>query len=234
MIIKGNNTGQGLPDLLYPSSHISNDASKISEIYKDNINISIWKRKLNIPLLKSSEYILNQYPELEFSEVLELGKIESTLKSTFGFTENTLPFIEDISSIVNMFCKIFDLKQFWLRLDAINYPMCPRFHVDKVKCRLVTTYVGSGTQWLPHHLVNRSKLGHGNEGKADDKSGLFTDNKDIKQLDTGHVALLKGESWDGNQGAGLVHRSPNVEGYYKRLYMTIDFLTTYINIFKNR
>ena len=79
-----------------------------------------------------------------------------------------------------------------------------------------------------------SKLGHGNEGKADDESGLFTDNKDIKQFDTGHVALLKGESWDGNQGAGLVHRSPNVEGYYKRLYMTIDFLTTYINIFKNR
>ena len=37
MIIQGNNTGQGLPDLLYPSSHISNDASKISKIYKDNM-----------------------------------------------------------------------------------------------------------------------------------------------------------------------------------------------------
>ena len=66
--------------------------------------------------------------------------------------------------------------------------MCPRFHTDYVKCRLVTTYVGPATQWLPHDLVNRSKLGHGNQGQPDDKSGLFLEDANIEQLNVGHVA----------------------------------------------
>ena len=82
-------------------------------------------------------------------------------------------------------------------------------------------------------LVNRSKLGHGNQGQSDDKSGLFQKNVKIEQLDIGHVALLKGESWDGNNGSGLVHRSPHSENEYKRLYVTIDFLETYLNIYRN-
>jgi len=50
----------------------------------------------------------------------------------------------------------------------------------------------------------------------------------------GHIGLLKGESWDGNKGSGLVHRSPQQEGEYKRLYMTIDFTDLYFKIFRNR
>ena len=111
--------------------------------------------------------------------------------------------------------------------------MCPRFHADNVKCRLVTTYIGPATQWLSHHKVNRAKLGHGNEGKTDAESGLFSKNSDIQQLCPGHIALLKGESWDGNQGAGIVHRSPHEEGNYKRLYMTIDFVELYLRIYQN-
>ena len=83
------------------------------------------------------------------------------------------------------------------------------------------------------NLIDRSKLGYGNEGKPDSESGLFISEDSIQQCATGDVALLKGESWEGNDGAGLVHRSPYKEGSYKRLYMTIDFLETYINIYKN-
>ena len=81
--------------------------------------------------------------------------------------------------------------------------------------------------------MNRAKLGHGNEGRIDEESGLFTKSSDIQQLCTGHVALLKGESWDGNQGAGLVHRSPHEKSNYKRLYMTIDFVELYLRIYQN-
>ena len=144
-----------------------------------------------------------------------------------------LPFFDDVFQIVSMFCKLFDQKKIWLRLDGIDHPMCPRFHTDKLKCRLVSTYLGPATQWLPHNLIDRSKLGYGNEGKPDSESGLFISEDSIQQCATGDVALLKGESWKGNDGAGLVHRSPSKEGSYKRLYMTIDFLETYINIYKN-
>lgn len=211
----------------------TNEISNISEIYKDEINISIWKRQLSSSLEKSSEYVVNQNPNLEFSEVLQPKDVNQSLQSVIGSSNEIQPFLDDVSYLSFTFCKLFDQKKMWLRLDGIDHPMCPRFHTDKLKCRLVTTYVGPATQWIPHHLVNRSKLGYGNEGKPDNESGLFLSENDIEQLDTGHVALLKGESWKGNDGAGIVHRSPYEEGNYQRLYMTIDFIETYINIYRN-
>ena len=58
----------------------------------------------------------------------------------------------------------------------------------------------------------------------DDQSGLFNNLQDIQQLHQGEVALLKGESWEGNQGAGLIHRSPNLIDQTKRLILTLDFI----------
>ena len=101
--------------------------------------------------------------------------------------------------------------------------MCPRFHVDKVPCRLATTYSGNATEWLPHDRVDRSKLGPGSSGKPDAKSGLYSRNDDIQQLEIGDVALLKGESWIGNEEAGLVHRSPGLRAGTSRLLLTLDF-----------
>ena len=233
MITQTDSPKKNIHSSLYKSASISNDLSKISQIHEDEINISIWRRILSNSTIKASEYILNKNPLLEFSEVLEPENVRKSLKSSIGSNEKMSPFFEDVSNLVSMFCELFNQKKAWLRLDGIDHPMCPRFHTDKLKCRLVTTYIGPATQWLPHQLVNRSKLGHGNQGKPDDKSGLFVGIKDIEQLDTGHVALLKGESWKGNQGAGLVHRSPHEEGNYKRLYMTIDFLDTYLNIYRS-
>ncbi len=101
--------------------------------------------------------------------------------------------------------------------------MCPKFHVDRVPCRLVATYSGIATQWLPHHAVRRERLGVGSQGKTDEESVLYRNPNDIQQLKAGDIALLKGESWIGNEGAGLVHRSPNVTNESKRLLLTLDF-----------
>ena len=76
---------------------------------------------------------------------------------------------------------------------------------------------------MPHDVVDRSKLGLGNGGKSDEESGIFSTKEDIKQLSSGDVALLKGEGWEGNEGAGLVHRSPSLASGGKRLLLTLDF-----------
>jgi hypothetical protein len=101
--------------------------------------------------------------------------------------------------------------------------MCPRFHFDQVPCRLVTTYHGAATQWLPNYSVDRSKLGRGSNGQPDSASGLYSHEPDIKQLSSGDVALLKGERWSGNENSGLVHRSPVTSPDETRLLLTLDF-----------
>ena len=52
---------------------------------------------------------------------------------------------------------------------------------------------------------------------------LISKSDDIQQLEKGDVALLKGESWIGNEEAGLVHRSPELERGTSRLLLTLDF-----------
>ena len=63
---------------IYQSDYSTHDLSKISEIYRDEINISIWKRKLSNSLMTSSEYVLDQNPNLEFSEVLQPNNIRQS------------------------------------------------------------------------------------------------------------------------------------------------------------
>ena len=212
---------------------ISNDISKISNIFNREINISIWKRNLNSNILHASEILLIKNSDLQFSELINKNFSIDFLVDKIGVDEKLIPFYEDIQYLTKLFCELFDIRDAWLRIDAIDKPMCPRFHADHLKCRLVTTYYGPGTQWLPNSLVNRNKLGHGNNGLADDISGLFSKKSDIENLDVGDIGLLKGEAWVNNEGLGLVHRSPHTDSNYKRLYVTIDFGDLYRSIFNN-
>ncbi len=54
---------------------------------------------------------------------------------------------------------------------------------------------------------------------------LDTSETDIENLQSGQVALLKGERWQGNEGArlGLVNRSPGLNGAECRLFLSLDF-----------
>ena len=212
---------------------ISNDVSKISHIFNRDINISVWKRNLNSNILHASEILLIKNSDLQFSELVNKNFSIDFLADKIGADEKLISFYEDIQYLTKLFCELFDIKDAWLRIDAIDKPMCPRFHADHLKCRLVTTYYGPGTQWLPNSLVNRNKLGHGNNGLADDISGLFSKTSDIENLDVGDIGLLKGEAWVNNEGLGLVHRSPHTNSNYKRLYVTIDFGDLYRSIFNN-
>ena len=71
--------------------------------------------------------------------------------------------------------------------------------------------------------MRREKLGIGSAGKPDTDSGLYRSENDIQQMTLADVALLKGEAWQGNQGAGLVHRSPALPKGQHRLFLSLDF-----------
>jgi hypothetical protein len=205
-------------------SHVGDIVSAVSEIYQEEVNISIWQRKLNANIIEAAKNVVEVKPNLQISEIVFPNDVSDILSSKIGSNEDTSDLRLNIFELVNMFCYLFDLKKVGFRLTALDYAMCPRFHVDNVPCRLITTYYGIATEWLPHHLVDRSKLGQAGHGKLDEETGIFQNYEDIKKLDIGHVGLLKGESWPGNQGAGLVHRSPKLENGSQRLLVTLDFV----------
>lgn len=205
------------------SSYIGDNLSALSEIFKEKINISIWQRKLDSNIRKEAEDIINLNPDLQLSTVIYPKDIKNFLLSNVK-SENISLIYQDITKLADVFCNFFNCEKVSLRFGTLDHAMCPRFHVDMVQCRLITTYHGVATEWLQHSKVDRTKLGLGNKGRPDEESGIYQKSDDIEQLEEGHVALLKGESWSGNEGAGLVHRSPKVESVNQiRLLLTIDF-----------
>jgi hypothetical protein len=193
-----------------------------SDIYQDDCNIVAWQRELAPELEQAVATFLETNSGFQTTMSLSPKDAFTPINKALGSSELTAVLSDDIAELVDMYCYLFDLGKVGLRLTALDKAMCPRFHVDKVQCRLVTTYQGVATEWLPHNVVDRSKLGHGSEGKTDEQSGLFPKLGNVQQLTSGDVALLKGESWEGNEGAGLVHRSPSLSAGERRLLLTLD------------
>ena len=200
----------------------SRAASVLTDIYEEDINMSIWQRELSAELKHSVKDFLASKQKFQTSMTVTPQSALASIQHALG-SHGSSALSENIAELVDMFCYLFGLKRAGLRLAVLDKAMCPKFHVDKVPCRLISTYEGIATQWLHHQDVNREKLGAGSKGQADHLSGLYEHNDDIQQLKSGDVALLKGERWEGNENAGLVHRSPAILAGERRLVLTLDF-----------
>lgn len=201
---------------------IGNEPVTLTDIYEEENNIVIWQRDLSASLKNTVSQFLSVNPDFKTSMTVSPDSVYGSLTEAFK-SEDHAQLTENIAELVDMFCCLFELSRAGLRLTALNKAMCPKFHVDRVPCRLISTYQGIATQWLAHDCVDRTKLGHGSNGLADNESGLYQKQSDIEHLDCGDVALLKGEHWFNNEGAGLVHRSPDVSDGQCRLLLTLDF-----------
>ena len=209
-------------------STIAKEATALTDIYQQHVNIAIWQNQLSDNLSYSAQSLLNNIGHIKVVlTVTPDNVIEKLINHNQAFAKEP-QLCQHLATIVDMFCTLFDLKRAGFRLSGLDKAMCPKFHVDFVPCRLVTTLHGPATQWLPNDKLDRSKLGTGSGGLPDETSGIMQNLTDIKQLNTGDVALLKGEGWlidenTNNHGAGLVHRSPHIDNQSPRLVLTLDF-----------
>ena len=194
-----------------------------TDIHREEVIIVIWQREISAALQHSAKVLLASRPGFQTEITVTPQNALSNIKKSLGTADQT-ELSEDIAQLTDIFCRLFHLDRAGLRLMALDKTMCPKFHADRVPCRLLTTYQGIATEWLPHHLMNHSKLGSGSNGEPDHKSGLFENSVHIKQLSCGEVALLKGERWKNNKNAGLVHRSPKLSLGESRLLLRLDFI----------
>lgn len=194
----------------------------LADILQDDVNMAIWQRQLSDSIQNAAVAFMIENPAFTAAMTVSPADVLNTNGEILG-AEIPTELADNIAELVDMFCYLFGLERAGLRLATLDRAMCPRFHVDYVPCRLITTYYGIATEWLRHDSVDRSKLGIRDAEKSDVEAGLYQHTDDIQQLTCGDVALLKGERWIGNENAGLVHRSPEVLSAEKRLLLTLDF-----------
>ena len=122
--------------------------------------------------------------------------------------------LDQIAEASELLGELMRCERVGIRLKTLSAPMCPRFHVDHVPCRMLITLSGSGTEWIPNSDVDWAVL-----ADLDTMAPPVQANRQIRQLTTGHWSILKGGAWNECFG-GVVHRSPH--GVGERLLLSLD------------
>lgn len=191
----------------------------LSDILDDGVNLALWQRQLPVHIAEFGALMVALDEPLAEALVIELDSEDSApslqgLASGCRDLEGYDGFIADVSWLVSAFACLLGAKRIGLRLRLLDKAMCPRFHVDHVPVRLITTYAGVGSQWLREGVMDRCRL-----SRPDAEP-----NERIEQILCGEVALLKGTKWHGNENHGLIHRSPALKANERRLILTLDWL----------
>lgn len=202
---------------------VGSSPAVMTKIYQSQINLVVLQRSLDKEVSDYCQTLIESQPSYNLRIVINPEKAALSLRSLLPDLNNQSAFIDDLVLILEMYACLFELDEVGLRLQVLDRAMCPRFHTDKLGCRLVSTFVGPGTEWLHNRDVDRSKLGTGNMGLSDNESGLFSRTECIQQVNSGDIVLLKGDGWYDNDGLGVVHRSPAITGGEKRVIVTMDF-----------
>ncbi|WP_242169633.1 MULTISPECIES: DUF1826 domain-containing protein [unclassified Pseudomonas] len=191
----------------------------LADILEDGVNLSVWQRQLPLHIAEFGALLVALDEPLADSMVIELNSEDATpnlqgLASSCRDLEGYDGFVADVSWLVSAFACLLGAKRIGVRLRLLDKAMCPRFHVDHVPVRLITTYAGIGSQWLREGVMDRRTLGQPDAEPIER----------IEQILCGEVAMLKGSKWHGNEAHGLIHRSPALEADERRLILTLDWL----------
>lgn len=147
------------------------------------------------------------------------GDDEATDRLSASFDAKTLPALSaDIAAATEVLGDLLGCSEVGIRITTLRRPMCPRFHVDQVPCRMLITFRGPGTEWIAHDDVDTAQLRDRRSDYVPVQAGRTT-----KQLATGSWSLLKGGAWD-ERFHGVVHRSPHYPG--ERLLVSLDPMFT--------
>ncbi|OXY81318.1 DUF1826 domain-containing protein [Oceanimonas doudoroffii] len=182
-----------------------------TRIYQPDCNLAVWQRSLPADVEGYVQQLLQAGSRISVRELLPPDTVAGALIKQLPDFSGRQALADDVQQLAEMFACLFELKRVGVRLASLQTAMCPRFHVDRLPCRLVSTYSGPGTHWL--NAQQREQL---LEQKGQEPEHW-------QQLTIGDVGLMKGDGWEGEEGRGLWHRSPPVPTGYRRLFLSMDF-----------
>lgn len=126
-----------------PRQAFDDDPQVLAEVLREGVNLAVWTRRLSPALRDFAAALVRNRPGLALSQTLEME--EERLPVLDGLLDaQQLPgqtdFLDDLGWLVEAFSCLTGARRIGLRLRVLDKPMCPRFHVDHVPLRLVTTY----------------------------------------------------------------------------------------------
>ena len=204
-----------------------NDIEKISEFSKQEYQLIELERK-NMSI---SDSFFREIMHEPFRVIGKISKknssedIKRILRDIIPLSSQTNFFyktwVSDMSEICQIFCDTLNSKSVSFCLGTERG--CSRYHIDNVPMRLLVTYMGQGTEWLPNEIANRAAF---EEGLPNEK--IVKDSSKIKSIKTFNVAIFRGGA------AGLLHRTPDSALKNPSILLRLDHESFWDNILKQQ
>ncbi|MEM6317465.1 MAG: DUF1826 domain-containing protein [Bacteroidota bacterium] len=208
---------------LYENAIVGSDQKLLNDIHLPAKNIAIYERDITV-LNEELTRLMTEYVDCQTKGTV--AEIITYVSDYFAqnFADCTA-LLADIISLVELFEKTTKATSLRLLLTTVETNMCRKFHTDINDLRMLCTYVGPGTLWLPDEAVDYQAL----KRRASDQE-VIKEKAQIQQVGTGNIVLLKGALY-GNANP-ILHRSPSIEQRgEKRLLLRID-TNKFLNIWK--
>tara|TARA_Y100000992_G_scaffold41854_1_gene23666 strand:- start:299 stop:955 length:657 start_codon:yes stop_codon:yes gene_type:complete len=203
------------------------DIEKISEFSKQDYQlIEIERKNMN-----NSDSFFREIMYEPFRVIGKISKknssedIKRILRDIIPLSSQTNFFyktwVSDMSEICQIFCDTLNSKSVSFCLGTERG--CSRYHIDNVPMRLLVTYMGQGTEWLPNEIANRAAF---EEGLPNEK--IVKDSSKIKSIKTFNVAIFRGGA------TGLLHRTPDSALKNPSILLRLDHESFWDNILKQQ
>jgi hypothetical protein len=203
------------------------DAQQLDNIGHPRISLALWRRRADPAIEREvaglqTERLLNGRIALGSTQTQAqcMARLQDLLQehgvepARFGF------WLADMAMLADLFTELVTRtlgpRPITARVETLDRVSCPRFHVDRTNLRLLCTYQGPGTEWLPDEEIDRAAL--------QDRQPNESIQRDAqpRALQPFWAGLFKGECFPGNAGRGQVHRSPAVPPDGLRVLFCVD------------
>jgi hypothetical protein len=209
-------------DTITSNALISDQTEVLYSIHDKNCNITIFERNIG-PLVADIDAFILQDKAIKVKGTFE--KISQIINAHFK-TNSELK--KDVINLLRHFKNITQTNELSLFLAKVDSDMCRKFHTDMNDLRMLCTYHGKGTLWLPEDNNVRKSLYSNPQSNQD----VINPNL-IQHVKTGAVAIFKGALYPKEGTKAAIHKSPSIEANNEhRLLLRIDtndFLPNLIN-----
>lgn len=181
-----------------------------------------WRRSLAPKLVAYVSWLLDG-PWFNFRFEVELDKVANAVERGFdqaGIEHRRAQSLlaRDIASLAGLYADVAGPGRVEVRVEHDPTAHCPAFHQDNNVLRLLTTYAGPGTEWLPEDRLDRRELGL--QGRAAAAANEAIALGAPERAEPGEVLIGKGLKYGRGHGT-FVHRSPSIN-LGDRLLVAID------------
>jgi Protein of unknown function (DUF1826) len=208
------------PSSTIESTSFSKDCAVLSEIREPGKNLAVWQRSFSpvlsnflnglcLPMPRQHKLIWS--PNEDIRPALDKALPSFSPSQSKGLQA----WRDDLLLVLAQARSLSPNQVLKIRLESVSSNGCRLFHTDNVALRIICTYRGCGTLWIPEHAIDRARTDRMDNAHVLDASAIRT-------LDSASVACMKGDAYPGQRNAGLFHRSPPAETAMPRILMAVD------------